>query len=88
MVPPQCLQQINFDFFPPIEKLDLSKSGFSIFNKKQSYLTATLFGAQNFSREATSYARGTTLAACKPLGPSSMENSTFCSASSFRYPSL
>src|SRR5918993_1609717 len=31
-----------------------------------------------------SYEMGTTLAACKPLGPSSTENSTFCSASNFR----
>src|SRR5690349_1584346 len=31
-----------------------------------------------------SYERGTTLAACSPFGPSSTENSTFCSASNFR----
>jgi hypothetical protein len=31
-----------------------------------------------------SYEMGTTLAACKPLGPSSTENSTFCSASNLR----
>ena len=33
---------------------------------------------------AESYERGTTLAACNPLGPSSTENSTFCSASNLR----
>jgi len=32
----------------------------------------------------TAYASGFTSAACNPLGPSSMENSTFCSASSLR----
>ncbi len=31
-----------------------------------------------------SYETGTTLAACRPLGPSSTENSTFCSASNLR----
>jgi hypothetical protein len=49
--------------------------------KKQSHLTATLSDSQN---RLQSYDRGTTLAACKPLGPSSTENSTFCSASNLR----
>lgn len=53
-------------------------------HKKQSYLTATLFGSQNYSQQAESYETGTTLAACRPLGPSSTENSTFCSASNLR----
>jgi hypothetical protein len=61
--------------------------------KKQSCLTATLSNSQNLSRRwqgshpqvrRESYEMGTTLAACKPLGPSSTENSTFCSASNLR----
>ena len=38
----------------------------------------------NLELKVRSYERGTTLAACKPLGPSSTENSTFCSASNLR----
>ncbi|MBV6391382.1 MAG: hypothetical protein KPEEDBHJ_00590 [Anaerolineales bacterium] len=41
-------------------------------------------GPARIRKYSVSYETGTTLAACKPFGPSSMENSTFCSASSLR----
>ena len=51
--------------------------------QKQGYISATLF-VRKTCRMAESYETRVTFAACKPFGPSSMENSTFCSASSLR----
>ncbi len=52
--------------------------------KKQGCRETTLFDFAKRSAEGfQSYEITTTLAACKPFGPFSIENSTFCSASSF-----
>jgi hypothetical protein len=52
-------------------------------NKTGPLSQAALPFSQNSVLSDQSYESGTTLAACLPFGPSSTENSTFCSASSF-----